>query len=1509
MVWYNNKKFNSTVSEGKYTRRDNRSLEERFDSGKRGIMHHEPLNPNYSKTFREERDAESQPFWSRAWNALSSGLESTLSAYKKVDALFSPTNGDPSMGASMGAGAGQIGLAMSLARENGTSWEAEDAKLTEQRKKRREEQKQKAFEDAEKHSKSAAAKLEKAKKGTSGLGSFALDAVSQVPQLAGDALLNAVVPGLGMSALGVRAFGDSAYGAHEAGLSDDEVLGMKGVKTFAKGASGAAIEMLSEGLFDAFGGKIYGKGLADEGLDDLIKSMTTNETKRWALRMAKDMVGEGAEEAVSDILNWSVSAALGFKDQEGKLLDGYDSFGDAVRNVLYDFAVGGVLGGIGGSVQNTIRTKSAVRTNKIASQVYSDTESSAALLNRAVELDVVQRAGKENKNITKAMETLKQNTKAGKTSDGATLRAVAEAVAQAEVETKSAANTAKAKQQLVKDFHVSEAQAAEMAKAIGYYATQSQVSQSNDVFLQAAAQYAVDEHVKFYDENLLRSSPAAMSILNMVNGVLPDAATVEKLRTQGGKETLGQEATASLRQRLKEKGVGKTAETRMNEGLQKAAQETLLNHLAQGVVHEYTDGTRTLELAGVNGQAIEVDRDTFIQAVKEQGFPDSKSDLGKLFDALTKKSDTVKEDTAYEGRAEQRRADERGAGRGDGRSVRGRVDVRDDGLSGSAGERTGESGRNVSEAARGAEGQVRGQDVAGDGRSNGKKQRAVGEGSGRGTGKSVQVNRAAVKTVYEEHPDAFLQQEIRPGVSVYTLKAKGAKYLGEKLVGELRLLKARNATVTRGGAAPELRFIKDMFPLASGKEANGAQRGNEIFVSLTGTRSATETYEHELGHAIFKRDTALRDKMTGRLESYFSGEEELFTEFKRAYEPYVKMYGRDIKGQKHVMKRVYEELLCDLNAGVNRGNWMPSSKFKKMSAAVQSSLNSWINEGADERAMLNAGYSMDEQLDNLREALEEYKEALKNGKRDELADAKSYLNTVSLALPHSPSTMKTLGMADLHFGLSAGHALVGHEADLTLDTLRQVMEHFDDNVLFITKGDDKGKANEKRMAALEYDEAMKRRDLTAAQKDIIARRKRARERSAEQMVEVYMKDPTNNNRVLKLPLYPSHPANEGVDYSRTSGLPRLDNFIKTAFVVGSPAYFAQKAMNNKSLVYYNADNLSVGGLGELATQLDGAYGKSDKAIYRIKDAREYAMLPDDYEALPKEDKKAIQGISDKLTHMTDLLDAFDAAYTHPIEGAKDVESYYLLTNTFPSAEVAKFAVYNAYDKVGVSEVIATADNGFDIMDAATGEISTLVVAPAGDNESMLNSDGKGEGWKVYWDGGELPIVSPKVTAADAEKVTTPEGDIHDIVDLDESDSDFYFEEKDLVDFDDGLLAEVNNDYGSYDDVETDWDDLFALGEKVVKMIDEHMAPKTAVDPVTGHVEMDPGTYQIKSQLVDVSKLSTPQEKRMVTDTQGTLLTVGQAEYFAKSIARDTDGRLLVMYHGTSCSSLVVLGMV
>ena len=527
--------------------------------------------------------------------------------------------------------------------------------------------------------------------------------------------------------------------------------------------------------------------------------------------------------------------------------------------------------------------------------------------------------------------------------------------------------------------------------------------------------------------------------------------------------------------------------------------------------------------------------------------------------------------------------------------------------------------------------------------------------------------------------------------------------------------------------------------------------------------------------------------------------------------------------------------------------------------------------------MLNAGYSMEEQLDNLQDALDEYKDALKNGDREERDEARTYLNDLSLAMPHSPETLKVIGMRDLNFGLRAGHALIGHGMDLTPETLGRVMEEFDDNVLFITQGDATGKEQEKRLAAADYESAMRQRDLSMPQKDAIARRRLARERSAEQLVEVYVKDPTAN-RVLKLPLYPSYPASEGVDYNRTDGLPRLDNFIKTAFVVGDPAYFAQKAIDGKSLVYYNAANLATGGYGALASKMEETYNKSGKAIYRVRDAREYAMLPEEYEALPKKDKEAIQGISDPLDHLTDLMDAYNAAYDHPVEGAQDVEAYYLLTHVFPSVEVAKFAITSAYEKQGISEVVSAGDNWLDVVNASTGEVSSLSIAPAGSVDALLGDSTKAEGWKIYLDFGELPIVSMELYTPEAEKPTAPEGDINDIIDT------------------------VDEDFVEDDDL----DEIIKLGEGVVKTIDEAMAEeaKPTAEPTT-HADVDPQTYQIKSQPVNLFSLPTLREKNAARASDGHVLTVGQAEYFANSYARDADGRLLTMYHGTNTYGFTV----
>lgn len=289
---------------------------------------------------------------------------------------------------------------------------------------------------------------------------------------------------------------------------------------------------------------------------------------------------------------------------------------------------------------------------------------------------------------------------------------------------------------------------------------------------------------------------------------------------------------------------------------------------------------------------------------------------------------------------------------------------------------------------------------------------------------------------------------------------------------------------------------------------------------------------------------------------------------------------------------------------------------------------------------------------------------------------------------------------------------------------------------------------------------------------------------------------------------------------------------------------------------------------------------SGKAIYRVRDAREYAMLPEEYEVLPKKDKEAIQGISDPLDHLTDLMDAYNAAYDHPVEGAQDVEAYYLLTHVFPSIEVAKFAITSAYEKQGISEVVSAGDNWLDVVNASTGEISSLSIAPTGGVNALLGDGTKAKGWKIYLDFGELPIVSTKLYTPEAEKSTAPEGDINDSIDT--VDDDF------VVDDDDDL------------------DELIEMGEVVVKIIDGAMAGETkpTTEPTT-HADVDPQTYQIKSQPVNLFSLPTLREKNAARASDGHVLTVGQAEYFADSYARDADGRLLTMYHGTNTYGFTV----
>ena len=76
--------------------------------------------------------------------------------------------------------------------------------------------------------------------------------------MAGDALINTVLPGAGLTAMGVRAFGSAAQDARQRGADVAKQMGY--------GAAVAGVEVLSEKLFDGLA-NVYGPGMLDKAVN------------------------------------------------------------------------------------------------------------------------------------------------------------------------------------------------------------------------------------------------------------------------------------------------------------------------------------------------------------------------------------------------------------------------------------------------------------------------------------------------------------------------------------------------------------------------------------------------------------------------------------------------------------------------------------------------------------------------------------------------------------------------------------------------------------------------------------------------------------------------------------------------------------------------------------------------------------------------------------------------------------------------------------------------------------------------------------------------------------------------------------------------------------------------------------------------------------------------------------------------------------------------------------------
>ena len=155
-------------------------------------------------------------------------------------------------------------------------------------------------------------------------------------QFAGDAAMNAILPGSGLVAMGMRAAGSGAQEARNNGLDIND--------QFTSGLKSAAIEVLTEKLFGAASKVAYGKGIIrNESLvNGLVNRLAKTDKGRTALKVIVGANEEGLEEVLSDILNPVADRVLKLDDGKGDWSDlGKDM--DA-EQMLEDYIIGSTLG-------------------------------------------------------------------------------------------------------------------------------------------------------------------------------------------------------------------------------------------------------------------------------------------------------------------------------------------------------------------------------------------------------------------------------------------------------------------------------------------------------------------------------------------------------------------------------------------------------------------------------------------------------------------------------------------------------------------------------------------------------------------------------------------------------------------------------------------------------------------------------------------------------------------------------------------------------------------------------------------------------------------------------------------------------------------------------------------------------------------------------------------------------------------------------------------------------------
>ena len=191
------------------------------------------------------------------------------------------------------------------------------------------------YKAADRLADSGAQDINKAKSGLGKVGQLAVDVGVAGAQMGADAVLGLATGGSALPAMFVRSGGGSAQEARRQGATHEQQVNYG----FASGALSVATEKIGNAA--APFKKMFGKGF----LDDVIERTMQGLNSSAAGKIALSFLEEGGEEAIEDLIQPALQMIY-----NGKTLGGSYSELEA-SEILNDFLVGGILGGLGGGVE------------------------------------------------------------------------------------------------------------------------------------------------------------------------------------------------------------------------------------------------------------------------------------------------------------------------------------------------------------------------------------------------------------------------------------------------------------------------------------------------------------------------------------------------------------------------------------------------------------------------------------------------------------------------------------------------------------------------------------------------------------------------------------------------------------------------------------------------------------------------------------------------------------------------------------------------------------------------------------------------------------------------------------------------------------------------------------------------------------------------------------------------------------------------------------------------------